>query len=388
MEERYMNMSRRPQGRREASSQRGGYRGAPVRQRDNDWEDWNDEPPRRGKSGGAWVVTALMGFYKVLVALSIVIVAVYVGSKVLIRAPGQEDLTPPPQNGPLPGQTSGSGVTATDPVAPRLEQRKGVYNIFLAATDKGGSLSETMMVLSYDTVNQTVGVVSIPRDTLVARESGNPRLVYGKGGLEGRIADVSDMLGVPIHYYIKVNLNGFIALVDYLEGVDFYIPCNMNYDDPYQDLYIHYKEGQAHLNGKQAMEVCRFRKNNDGSGYSDIGRTQTQQKLLVALAKKVLSWNNITRINGFVEIFNDNVDTNLSINDMLYFAKEGLSLDPSAGVETATLPGRGDGVYHGYSYCYELDPEETLDIVNRLINPYTQPLTLDDLNLAKAQSYK
>ena len=157
---------------------------------------------------------------------------------------------------------------------------------------------------------------------------------------------------------------------------------------PYQDLYIHYKEGQAHLNGKQAMEVCRFRKNNDGSGYSDIGRTQTQQKLLVALAKKVLSWNNITRINGFVEIFNDNVDTNLSINDMLYFAKEGLSLDPSAGVETATLPGRGDGVYHGYSYCYELDPEETLDIVNRLINPYTQPLTLDDLNLAKAQSYK
>ena len=115
--------------------------------------------------------------------------------------------------------------------------------------------------------------------------------------------------------------------------------------------------------------------------------TETQQKLLVAMAKKVLSWNNLTRINSFVEIFNQNVDTNLSLNDMLYFAKAGLNLDPSTGVETATLPGRGDGVYRGYRYCYELDREGTLDIVNRLINPYDQPLTLEDMNLAKAQSY-
>ncbi len=135
------------------------------------------------------------------------------------------------------------------------------------------------------------------------------------------------------------------------------------------------------------MEVARFRKNNDGSGYSDVGRTQTQQKLLVALAKKVLSWNNLTRINGFVEIFNDNVDTDLSLNEMLYFASQAVNLDPSTGVETATLPGRGDGVYRGYRYCYELDPEETLELVNRLINPYSQDLTLDDMNLAKADKY-
>jgi len=329
-----------------------------------------------------------MGCYKVIVAISIVIVAVYVGTQVLIRAPKQDDLTPPPQSGVLPGQDVGSGAVSTaDPVTSGRVLRDGVYNIFLAATDKGGSLSDTMMVMSYDTVEQTVGVVSIPRDTLVARKSGNPRLVYGKGGLEGRIADVSDMLGVPVHYYIKVNLKGFISLVDYLQGIDFYVPCNMNYDDPYQDLHIHYKEGMTHLNGQQAMEVARFRKNNDGSGYSDIGRTQTQQKLLVALAKKVLSWNSLTKVNGFVEIFNDSVDTNLTLNDMLYFAKQGLNLDPSTAVETATLPGRGDGVYRGYRYCYELDPEGTLDIVNRLINPYSEDLTLEDLNLGKAQSH-
>ncbi|NBI09312.1 LytR family transcriptional regulator [Colidextribacter sp. OB.20] len=396
MEEKYLNMSRRSPGRREAPAQRrSGHREEPprrsasVRERDSDWDDWGGEPPRRKKSGGDWAVSALMSFYKVLVVLSIIIVAIYVGSKVLIRAPGQEDLTPPPQtNTPSKGQdVSGGSASAAPPAAPSLEQRELVYNIFLAATDKGGSLSDTMMVMSYDIKNQTVGVISIPRDTLVARKSGNPRLVYGKGGLEQRMADVSDMLGIPIHYYIKVNLKGFISLVDYLEGVDINIPCNMDYDDPYQDLHIHYKKGPAHLNGKQAMEVVRFRKNNDGSGYSDVGRTETQQLVLVALAKKVLSWNSITRVNGFVEIFNESVDTNLTLNDMLYFAKEGINLDPSTAVETATLPGRGDGVYRGYNYCYELDPEGTLDLVNRLVNPYTRPLTLEDLNLAKAEKY-
>ena len=200
------------------------------------------------------------------------------------------------------------------------------------------------------------------------------------------------MLGVPIDYYIKVNIKGFITLVDYLGGVDFYVPCDMNYDDPYQDLHIHYTEGMYHLDGQQAMEVARFRKNNgDGSGYSDIGRTETQQKLLIALAKKVLSWGNLTRINGFVEIFNKNISTDLTLNELLYFAGQAMGLDISTAVETATLEGNGFGKYRNnskaYKYCYELDPEKAVETVNRLINPYDRDLTLKDMNLTKATSY-
>jgi LCP family protein required for cell wall assembly len=269
-----------------------------------------------------------------------------------------------------------------------LNRREGVYTILLAATDKDGTRTDTMMVMCYDTEKQTVGVVSIPRDSLIDRGSGHhPKLVYGKGGVEQRVEDISQMLGIPIDGYIKVNIKGFITLVDYLGGIDFYVPCDMDYDDPIQDLSIHYKEGQRKLSGQQAMEVARFRKNNDGSGYSDVGRTQTQQKLLIALAKKVLSWDSLTKVNGFVEIFNKNVSTDLTLDNMMYFASQAINLDPSAAVETATLPGRGDGVYRGYRYCYELDPEGTLELVNRLINPYSQDLTLDDMNLAKADKY-
>lgn len=361
-------------------------------------EDGGDPPPSRVAvkekvPSKQRAVSVAYGFYKGLVVLSALIVAGYLGVHLFMKAPEQKTL-PPSQSGtanPGPGVGSVSGADgSTAPAGPPedpLTRRDGVYTVFLTATDAGGSLTDTMMLLCYDTVKQTVGVVSIPRDTLVARESGNPHLVYGKGGVEGRIEDVSNMLGIPIDGYVKVNIKGFITLVDYLGGVDFYVPCYMNYDDPVQNLSIHYTEGQRKLSGQQAMEVARFRKNNDGSGYSDIGRTQTQQKLLVALAKKVLSWGSLTKINGFVEIFNKNVTTDLTLDNLLYFAGQAVNLDPSSAVETATLPGRGDGVYHKSTYCYELDPEGTLEMVNRLINPYDRDMTLEDMNLAKAESY-
>ncbi|MEY8316236.1 LCP family protein [Oscillospiraceae bacterium 50-58] len=380
MEERYMNMHRRQPD----------YRDKPPRRRTGTKQPPPSRKPAKHKRSGA--ASVAMGFYKALVVVSALIVAVYIGFSLMVKAPEQKPFPQPSQNG---GQNAmnpgiGSGNTGTakpdDPMA--LNRRDGVYTILLAATDKDGTRTDTMMVMCYDTVKQTVGVVSIPRDTLIDRGSGHhPKLVYGKGGVEQRVEDISQMLGIPIDGYVKVNIKGFITLVDYLGGIDFYVPCNMNYDDPYQNLSIHYKEGQRKLSGQQAMEVARFRKNNDGSGYSDVGRTETQQKLLVALAKKVLSWDSLTKVNGFVEIFNKNVSTDLTLDNMMYFAGQAINLDPSSAVETATLPGRGDGVFRGYTWCFELDPEGTLEMVNRLINPYDRDLTLKDMNLTKATSY-
>ena len=385
VEERYMNVSRHPQGRRQAPRREEAWdeppRRAPSRR--------GNMPPKRRRSGASVAVSVLMGCYKVIVVLSVLIVAGYVGFRLMVRAPEQKPLPTPGQNGTQTVPPGTVDQTQPNTLPAGLTRREGVYTVLLAATDKDGTRTDTMMVMCYDTVKQTVGVVSIPRDTLIDRGSGHhPKLVYGKGGVEQRMEDISQMLGIPIDYYIKVNIKGFISLVDYLGGIDFYVPCNMNYDDPYQDLHIHYKEGQRKLSGQQAMEVARFRKNNDGSGYSDVGRTETQQKLLIALSKKVLAWGTLTKINGFVEIFNKNVSTDLTLDNMMYFASQAINLEPSSAVETATLPGRGDGVFRGYTWCFELDPEGTLEAVNRLINPYDRDLTLKDMNLTKATSYK
>ncbi len=326
-----------------------------------------------------------------MVFLSALVVAGYIGLSLWVRPPEQAQAPQPPaQTDALPASSAG-GAPAAQPQG--RTRREGVYTVFLAATDKEGFRTDTMMVACYDIPNQKVGIVSVPRDTLVERSKGHPHLVYGPGGVEQRIKDVSLMLGIPIDYYVKVNIKGFITLVDYLEGIDFYVPCDMDYDDPVQDLHIHYKEGQQHLDGQQAMEVARYRKDNPdpvtgkSHGYSDVGRTQTQQKLLMALAKKVLSWGSLTKINGFVEIFNQNVETDLALNDMLYFASQAVSVDLSSAVETATLEGRGDAVYNGVPWCFELDPDKALETVNALINPYDAPMTTSDLDLGKAKRY-
>lgn len=395
LEEKYLNVSRerrepaprpRPEGRRAQ-------------------EHW-DEPPRRRKTAArpaparqkakprrSRAASIGLGFYKALVVVSALIVAAYIGLQLMSKAPEQKAPVnnTPDNNTVVVGDGSGD-TSQVDPNA--LERREGVYNIFLAATDVEGFRTDTMMVLSYDTVEQKVGVVSVPRDTLVARESGNPHLVYGPGGLEQRIEDVSDMFGIVIDGYVKVDINGFIELVDYLGGVDVDIPLDMNYDDPYQNLHIHYTKGTHHLDGQGAMEVARYRHDNSDSPnynanqwYTDIQRNAMQQQILVNLAKKVLAWDSLTKINGFVEIFNQYVETDLTLSNMLFFAQKAVDLDTATGVETATLEGNGFGLYNGYKYCYELDEQSTLDTVNRLINPYTRDLTLDDMNLARADSY-
>jgi len=373
LKEEYFHVSRRDGGE-ETPSRRSGARTAA-------------RPQKKSK-----LKTAFWAFYKGLTVLSALIVAVFIGFKLMVKPPEQTPVNPPAPpviSGDVSsGGSSSEGTASSQPVEEALERRDGVYTVLLAATDKEGFRTDTMMVLCYDISNQKVGVVSVPRDTLTDRARGkNPKLVYGSGGVEQRREDISDMLGIPIDYYVQVNIRGFVALVDYLGGVEFYVPCDMDYDDPYQDLSIHFKEGKQHLDGQEMMEVARFRKNNDGSGYSDVGRTQTQQKLLVALAKKVLSWNSLTKINGFVEIFNQYVKTDLDLEDMLYFASQAIYLDTSTGVETATLEGRGDGIYRGNTYCYELDREKTVELVNRLINPFDGELSLEDMNLVRAERY-
>ena len=327
---------------------------------------------KRSRGKGLW-----KGLYRTVTVLSALIVIGYLGVSLAIRPPEQTEPAPP--------------VSQQSAAPNALVRRDQTYTVLLAATDEKGVRTDTMMVATYDVPNQKVGIVSVPRDTLICREQGkSPKLVYGKGGVEQRVKDISAMLGVPIDFYVKVDIRGFIALVDYLDGIDFYVPCDMKYDDPYQGgpngLHIHFREGMQHLNGQEAMEVARFRKNNDLSGYSDVGRTQTQQQLLLALAEKLISWGSVTRINGFVELFHQYVETNMKLSDMMYFASKGLRLDP-ASVETATLEGRGDGIYRGTKFCYELDRDKTLDTVNRLLNPYTRPLTQEDMNLCQADRY-
>ena len=191
------------------------------------------------------------------------------------------------------------------------------------------------------------------------------------------LADViSDQLGIPVDYTVSVDLRGFRALVDAIDGVDFYIPINMDYDDPVQNLSIHFSKGMRHLTGAEALKVVRFRHNNDGSGYGseDIGRMQTQQDFLKAVAKKILTPASLTKLDDFVKIFQQYVETDLNLGNLAWLGGEAISIG-SDGIDFSTLPGNWKS-----PYIY-LDLSETLAVVNQHLNPYVEDRLPEDLNV-------
>lgn len=334
---------------------------------------------RHKKRTAGFLIRLGLGLYRALVVASAVIVAVYLGYRLLVP--------PPSVQAPEYPDSSETGAFGQEQEGPK--RRDQVWTFLLMGTDDGNGNADTLMVAAYDVKQQKVGVVSVPRDTIVDRDwTRYPKIngAYSRGVEQVR-KEVSHLLGIPIDYYIKVDINAFVALVDQVNGVDFDVPVDMDYDDPWQNLSIHYKKGVQHLNGQQALEVVRFRHNNDMSGYSDVGRTQTQQALLAAVAKKVLSWGSVPKVANFVDIFADYVDTDLSVTDMVYFATQAVYMDLDTGVSTKTLEGRGDATYKGYTWCYELDRDKALADINAMLNPYTTPVTDEMAHIMKAEAY-
>ena len=174
------------------------------------------------------------------------------------------------------------------------------------------------MVATFDIVNHTIDVVSIPRDTLVNVSWGTKKVntIYSATGLDGLLDGISDLLGYKINCYAIVDLEAFVQLIDCIGGVDYDVPVDMYYNAPDQNLSIAIPAGPTHLDGEEALKVVRFR-----SGYAsaDIGRIETQQDFLKTVAEQLLQIGNITKINEFAKIFEEYVDTNLSLGNIVRF---------------------------------------------------------------------
>ena len=377
----YSHTKEEPRSYRRSNSRSGGRR---VQQ----------SAPRRGPKRRHSLAFKL---YIVLVVLSALIVGVYIAHTLLVKPPEIAQ----PETPVTPVGDSSAQTTPTDPNA--LVRRDGVYNFVLLGKDVDSSNTDTIILVSFDTVEKKIGMISIPRDTAVDRdwtdETAKLNYAYHNGGADVLMEEIEYTFGVPVDYYIHVDLKGFIALVDELKGVDIEIPLDMNYDDPVQGLHIHFNAGYQHLDGQETMEAVRYRHDNESSPnylsnqwYTDVQRGEFQRQVLITLAKKVVSWNSLTKVTAFLDIFNSYVETNLSLTDMAYFAEQALKLDLSTAIEQGSLTGRGDGVLQGYKWGsttnYVYQAEDILPTLNSLVNPYTRDLTAEDLHLVVPTRYK
>lgn len=347
---------------------------------------------RQGKNGRALspaAIRLLKILYFTVFGISLAIVGVYLFLTFGVRPPEPDD--PPAISSPSPsgtqdpdpsesvtgtggdGEGEGNGESQDTPEPVQLVRREQVYTCLIFGLDDGYGNTDTIMVASFDVPNKRIGLISIPRDTKVAEDLGaafnKVNAVYSQRGAQGLEAELEELLGIPIDYYVKVRLTAFERLVNAIGGVYFDVPVDMHYFDPDQDLRIDLEAGSQLLDGEQAMGLVRFRQDNEGVGYGDTGRTQTQQAFLKAMLSQVISGASLEDIPTLVDILLNYVETDAGLNDMIYFGRELVGMDIGSAIQTATLP------THWSSPYMWVEEEDALAVINEYLNPYTTPVT-------------
>ena len=335
----------------------------------------------------------------VAVVLAIVLIAVVACQSLFVRP----DL--PDKNADADSETQEEEIDWGEGTRPRSDgERKSqdYYTVLILGRDTGGGgNTDTMLLASYDVTNQKATVMSIPRDTMVNVSWDIKRInsvynYYGGGdrGIQYLYKEIAQLVGFEPDYQVVVEWDAVGQIVDAMGGVWFDVPRNMNYDDPYQNLHIHQEKGYRLLTGDDAMQVLRYRHDNDmryGYPDGDLGRIKTQQAFLTAMVDQLLQIKNVTKINQFIQVFQNNVETDLSFQNILWFAQQailgGLSME---NVEFVTMPNRTAScwsrTYHNYQSYVVPSADELLELVNTKLSPYTEVFTLSDLDIMSVNS--
>lgn len=203
-------------------------------------------------------------------------------------------------------------------------------NVLFTGIDSGNgrdhALTDTLLVVSIDPETKKVSLVSIPRDIAnfplwdgrTFQGKINSLMTYARlhakefpdGGLPTLIKEIGYLLGVPIHYYAAINLEGFVRMVDLVGGVD--IVNQQPISDPTYDWFngtygFNLSAGPHHLDGRTALAYVRSRK---GIGDSDFTRARRQQEVLLSLGRKLATPAMLTQIPDLLQAAGDAVRTN------------------------------------------------------------------------------
>jgi len=225
---------------------------------------------------------------------------------------------------------------------PLIAQPKGTINILLLGNDRrpGESVARTdvMMIASIFPDVPSVSLISIPRDYyawiptwgldkintayLRARTTG-----YPGGGPALVKATVEYNFGLPIHYYAMVDFNSYRSIVDAVGGVDVVVECGFHdtYPDdesPTGQTDIDLEPGVHHLDGKYALWYVRSRWNT-----SDFDRHRRQQQVIHAILESALNQNMLARIPELWGVYQESVETDMGLTDMLALAPLAVRLD-------------------------------------------------------------
>lgn len=198
----------------------------------------------------------------------------------------------------------------------------------------GGNLTDTIMVMSLKPSTNEVVMTSLPRDMVVNFGGKKPaeqewrKINYALdyGGEDFAIEKVEEVLGIPMHYFVAVDFDGFRQVIDDLGGVDVYLENGFT-DKQYPDYNygyqtISFEQGWQHFDGETALQYARSRHGNHGEN-SDFARSKRQQVIITAVRSELLSAGTLLNPTKLISIFNDlgdHVNTDAEVWELIRLA--------------------------------------------------------------------
>ena len=304
-----------------------------------------------------------------------------VAEEVSVTSEPSPSPTPPPEPTPEP---------VPEGTAPLNAREDGVYTVLIVGEDKWTGNTDTILVGKIDTNAHKMDFVSIPRDTLINVDWDVRKInsVYyrfrelGRDPAQELKSKIRDIVGFEVDCYAIVNLEAFIQVIDAVGGVEYELAEPLYYEDytlvdgQWQDSYHDIPAGKQTLTGHQAMGLVRYR---HGYAGGDMDRIKVQHDFLRACAKQFISLGNIPNVGKVIDILAENIDTDMSAANIAWFFRQALMCKPE-NINFHTMPNSPQTLGGGYSYAVIL-VYQWRDMINEVLNPYSQPLTINDLNV-------
>ncbi|QGH36303.1 LytR family transcriptional regulator [Gracilibacillus salitolerans] len=213
--------------------------------------------------------------------------------------------------------------------------------------------SDALILATLNKNDNSVKMLSIPRDSYVyVPEVGYEDKIthaHAFGGVHATIDTVETFLDVPVDYYVKLNFNAFVDVIDAIGGVQMDVPFEFtesNSDDKRDS--IHLLPGEQNLDGEEALALARTRKIDN-----DLERGKRQQEIMKAVISKATSVNSVFKLDDAIQAVGNNMTTNLTFDEMKAF----LSYGTSGNIDVDTLNLEGSDMRLNNTYYFSLDEQ-------------------------------
>ena len=257
-----------------------------------------------------------------------------------------------------------------------VQTMKGRVNILVmgmdideerSQTDREDFRADTILLVSVDFTNKKVDMITVPRDSYayVKNSAGkfykiNSLVFFGGGVGDAGFMNACDTIsilfgGIPINYYVTMEMPGLVKLVDAIGGVYYDVDLPASYLGP-----LFKEEGYQKLDGEQALLYCRVRKKIG----TDVNRQERQQNFIVAILNQLKSTNQLANLPKIYTSLKDMMYTNLSFDQICSLTVLATQMDFDSDISRYVL----EGEYHtpwGHS-LYLIDQKKKVDLVKQV----------------------